>query len=105
MSFSPVETRLKLTDTKQRFSHVVNEVASGSTRVVVEKSGLAVAAIISVEEYRRFLLLDAEREARFAAMSRISDAFADVSLEELETEVDRAVERVRAQRTGKSDPA
>lgn len=105
MSSSPIETRMKLTDTKQQFSHVVNDVASGSTRVVVEKSGLAVAAIISAEEYRRFVALDAEREARFAAISRISDAFADVPLEELEAEVDRAVKRVRAQRPGTKDGA
>src|SRR5680860_788856 len=94
MSNSPVETRMNLTDTKQHFSQVVNEVARGNSRVVVEKSGLPVAAIISAEEYHRFLALDAERQARFAAMGRISDAFAEVPVEKLEAEVDHAVKRV-----------
>ncbi len=60
-----------------------------------KKSGLAVVAIISAEEYRRFLRMDAEREARFEAMGRISDAFADVPLDELDSEVARAISNVR----------
>jgi prevent-host-death family protein len=94
----PVETRMKLTDTKQHLSEVVNRVAQGESRVVIEKSGLPVAAIISSDDYRRFVLMDEAREARFAAMGRFSDAFADVPLEELESQVDRAVAEVRAQR-------
>jgi prevent-host-death family protein len=70
----PRETRMKLTDTKQQLSQVVNQVAQGDTRGVVEKSGLAVAAIISVKDYQRFVEMDAEREERSAAMGRISDA-------------------------------
>jgi prevent-host-death family protein len=94
----PVESRMKLTDTKQHLSEVVNRVAQGESRVVIEKSGLPIAAIISADEYRRFVQMDAAREARFAAMGRISDAFAEVPLDELEAEVDRAVARVRAER-------
>ena len=92
----PAETRLKLTDTKQHLSQIVNQVARGESRIVIEKSGLPVAAIISAGEYQRFLQLDAEREKRFAAMERISDAFMDVPLEELEAEVDRAVSEIRS---------
>ena len=104
-NFAPVETRMKLTDTKQQLSQVVNRVAQGESRVVVEKSGLAVVAIISAEEYRRFLRMEAEREARFEAMGRISDAFANVPLDELDTEVARAISNVRTKRTSVSKPA
>lgn len=95
MPGAPTETRLKLTDTKLRLSQIVNQVARGESRIVIEKSGLPVAAIISAGEYQRFLQLDAEREKRFAAMERISDAFIDVPLDELEAEVDRAVREIR----------
>lgn len=92
---TPTETVMRLTETKQQLSEVVNRVARGETRVVVEKSGLPVAAIISIEEYRRFKRQDQERAARFAAMSRISEAFADVPVDELELQVERALVQAR----------
>lgn len=94
----PTEDRMKLTDTKQHLSEVVNRVAQGQSRVVIEKSGLPVAAIISADEYRRFVHFDEGWQARTAAMERISDAFADVPPEVIEAEVERAVASVRAKR-------
>jgi hypothetical protein len=68
---------------------------------VIEKSGPEIPANNSSESELPSRL-DEEREARFAAMGRISDAFADVPLDELEAEVDRAVAIVRAkQRAGR----
>lgn len=94
----PTETRMKLSDTKQQLSKLVNQVAQGQSRVVVEKSGLAVAAIISTEEYQRFLQLEADRAQRFAAVSRISAALADIPVDELEAEVQRTIDDTRARR-------
>lgn len=94
---TPTETTMKLTDTKQQLSQVINRVARGETRVIVEKSGLPVAAIISTEEYRRFREQEMQREARFEAIGRISDAFADVPIDELERQGERALAAVRAQ--------
>ena len=95
----PVETTMKLTETKQQLSQVVNRVARGEARVVVEKSGLPVAAIISMEEYRRFKNQeqDAARRLSHEAFSRISDAFKDVPDEELERELAKAQAEVRAE--------
>ena len=96
---TPVETVMKLTDTKQQLSRVINRVAGGETRVIVEKSGLPVAAIISTEEYRRFKAQEQESARRelFEAFGRISDAFKDVPDEELERELNKAQAEVRAE--------
>jgi prevent-host-death family protein len=89
----PVETAMKLTDAKQQLSRVVNEVARGESWIVVEKSGLPVIAIISVDEYRRFKAREETDQARraelFNNLARFSDAFADVSHEELDRELAR----------------
>ncbi|MGI8644193.1 MAG: type II toxin-antitoxin system Phd/YefM family antitoxin [Thermomicrobiales bacterium] len=93
----PAETTMKLSDTKQQLSQVINRVAQGETRVVVEKSGLPVAAIIPIDEYRRFREQEARRVKRFEAISRISQAFDDVSDEELERELTKARDAARAE--------
>jgi len=93
------ETVMKLTDTKQQLSQVINCVARGETRVVVEKSGLAVAVIISPADYRQFKE-QAETTARrelFDAFTKISAAFADVPDEELERETAKAIAQARAE--------
>ncbi len=98
---TPTETVMKLTETKQQLSRVVNRVARGETRVVVEKSGLPVAALISIEEYRRFKEQEAGRAAArtslFETFSRFGDAFKDVPDDELERELAKAQAEVRAE--------
>ena len=103
----PTETTMKLTDTKQQLSQVVNRVARGETRVVVEKSGLPVAAIISAGDYRRFKAQEQEtaRSTLIEAFSRISDAFKDVPDDDLERELARAQAEVRAELRAERDAA
>jgi len=92
----PIETAMKLTDAKPQLSQVVNRVARGESRVVVEKSGLPVVAIISVDEYRRFRAQEESAEARRAALfeklARFSDALADIPDNELDRTLAKATE-------------
>lgn len=103
---TPTETAMKLTDAKQQLSQVVNQVARGESRIVVEKSGLPVAAIISVEEYRRFKAQDVTNRERWAELfqklERFSDAFAGIPDDELEEELAKAQIDIRSER-GPSD--
>lgn len=97
----PTETVMKLTDTKQQLSQVINRVARGETRVVVEKSGLPVAVIISTDEYRQFKEQEEARKRRREEIREIfakfSDGFADVPYDELEREVLKARDEARAE--------
>ena len=91
---TPVDT-MKMTDAKQQFSRVVNDVFRTHRRVLVEKGGIPVAAIVTTDDLERLRRYDAEWEADFAILDRIGEAFADASVEEIERETAAAIAEVR----------
>jgi len=97
MATTPTTTEtMKFTDARQQLSRVVNRVARRETRVLLEKSGVPVAALVSPDDLRRLTELDAARDERFAAMRAFSQAFKDVPEDELERELARAQAAARA---------
>jgi len=62
---------------------------------VVEKSGIPVAAVISVDDLERFTKLEQQRAEKFKILDTIGEAFKDVPPEQLLSEVNNAVDQVR----------
>ena len=92
-------------EAQQRWSQLLNQVFQHGTRVVLEKDGSPVAAIISTEDLERLNRLEARQTERFAIVARMREAFADVSPEQLERDMVRVMEEVRSQsRHGQQDP-
>lgn len=89
---------MKASEARQQFSQVLNKVFRRETRVLVEKSGIPVAAIISAQDLERLQRLEEEREKDFGIIDEMRAAFKDVPDEELEREVARAVASARAKR-------
>ncbi len=89
---------MNVTDARQHFSEVLTKVFRGQSRVVVEKSGIPVAAIISTADLERLRRYDEQRVERFRALAETSRAFNDVPLEELEEQVAKALASVRARK-------
>lgn len=88
---------LNVSDARKQFSALVNKVTTeDNTRILVAKSGAAVAAIVSADDLKRLEALDAKRERDFAILDEISVEFADISSEEIEYQVAKAVEEVRS---------
>ncbi len=87
---------VKASDVRQRWSEVVNEVARDKTRVIVEKSGVPVAAVVSPQDLEWLQ----ERDRRMAelreTMDEMRQAFRDVPPEEFSRAVDRAVQETRS---------
>ncbi|MBI4494233.1 MAG: hypothetical protein HY690_15700 [Chloroflexi bacterium] len=79
------------------------------TRVIVEKSCIPVAAIISAQDLERLNQLEQERAERFKALDESWEAFKGVPTPEIEAEVARAVasarRKRRAQPQGTAKPA
>ena len=87
----PVTQTMKLSQARDQFSQVVDKVYRKETRVLVEKSGILVAAIVSavdLEQLRRI-----EEEAK--ALERMRAAFADVPEEQIVQDVAQVIEQVR----------
>jgi prevent-host-death family protein len=91
----PMTQTMKLSDVRSQFSRLVNGVYRRETRVLVEKSGIPVAGIVSAEDLKRLDQLDKEREANFAVLDEVRAVFKDVPPEELEREAARALTEVR----------
>ncbi len=87
---------MKASDVRQQWSQLLNKVFRDQTRVVVEKSGIPVAAVISAEDLKRFNKLEEQRVQRFKVLDRIGEAFKDIPADEIEREVQRAINEVRA---------
>ena len=98
MPEQPTTQTMKISEVKQQLNRLVNQVYRCETRVMVEKSGIPVAGIVSAEDLRRLDRLDRERAERFKILEEFGEAFKDVPAEELEQEVARALAEVRAER-------
>src|SRR3989344_8581753 len=92
---------MKASDVRMQWSQLLNKVFSENTRVVVEKSGIPVAAVISAEDLKRFTMFEEQRAERFKILDQIGEAFKDVPKEELEREISKALTRVGAKKTSK----
>jgi prevent-host-death family protein len=91
----PEVKKVQASEARQRLPDLLNRVYQGKSRIVVERSGIPVAAIVSVDELQQLESFDQQREELWAVMQRMSEAFKDVPPEELEREVDRAVAQAR----------
>ena len=91
----PMTQTMKASQVRQEWSKLLNTVFRGKTRVVVEKSGIPVAALISAEDLERLKQFEAQRADRFTVLDQIGAAFKDVPSEELEREVSKALREVR----------
>jgi prevent-host-death family protein len=92
---------IKASVARQQFSKVLTDVYRTETRVLVEKSGIPVAAIISAKDLARLTRLEAERERDFAILDEMREAFKDVPAEEIEREVTKALSDVRKEQRKK----
>ena len=92
----PMTQTMNVTQVRENWSKVITAVFRRQKRVVLEKAGIPVAALVSAEDLARLQRYDAERAADFAVLDRIGAAFADVPDAELERAVAKAVTEARA---------
>jgi prevent-host-death family protein len=84
--------RVSAREARDKFADLVGSVHYGGEEIIVERSGRPVVAVISVTTYERLV---AERRARFEVLDRIRSRLPELSPEEIEADVTKAVTRVR----------
>jgi prevent-host-death family protein len=94
----PVLDTMTVSQARQQFSETLNRVYRGEARVVVEKSGIPVGAIVSPRDLEDLKRLDANRDRLLAAMENLQAAFSDVDPAELDREIEKAVAEIKAER-------
>jgi prevent-host-death family protein len=94
----PLTQTMNATDVRRNWSRILNRVFRREARVIIEKRGIPVAALISARDLERLQELEAQRARRFAALDEVGAAFKDVPADELEREVANAISEVRAER-------
>ncbi len=93
----PITETMSASDVRQQFARTINKVAREHTRVIVEKNGVPVAAIIPIGEMRTMEPTDAGMAQAARAVAAMREAFKDVPQEEIEREAEKAIKEVRAE--------
>jgi prevent-host-death family protein len=96
-SKQPMTQTVKISEVKRQLSHLVDRVYRREARIVVEKSGIPVAGIVSAQDVQRLDRLDRERTERYKALYEFAAGFVDQTPEEIERETARAIADVRAE--------
>lgn len=91
----PITKTMKFTEARQQLSQVVNQVFRGETRVLMEKNGIPVVAIISARDLEQLRLAEAQRDQHFTALGESWRAFEGVPAAEVEPHVAKAVAAAR----------
>jgi prevent-host-death family protein len=96
---------VEISKAKNRLSGLVNEVSQTETRVVIEKTGTPVAALVSIEDFERLRRMDEDLAERRRVLEAMREPFRDVPPEELEREVAKAMAEVRAEMRAEREAA
>ncbi len=97
----PMTKTLKASEARQQFSELLNQVFKGETRVLVEKSGIPVAAIVSATDLNKLQQLESQQSERFKLLERLRAGFADLSEEQIQRAVTEIIEKQRQQERSK----
>jgi prevent-host-death family protein len=97
----PMTKTLKASEARQHFSELLNQVFKGETRVLVEKSGIPVAAIVSATDLNKLQQLESQQSERFKLLERLRAGFADLSEEQIQRKVTEIIEKQRQQERSK----
>lgn len=92
------EKAMNASEVRENWREVIDTVSSNTSRIRIERSGTPVAGLVSARDLEWLALRDQRLAELQAVVARMRDAFADISEDEIEREVAKALTDVRAER-------
>ena len=96
---------MKISEVKSQLSRLANTVYRAETRILIEKSGIPVAALVPVKDLERLRRFDEQRTKRRRVLDAMREPFRGVPAEEIEQETAKAVAEVRAEMAAEREQA
>jgi prevent-host-death family protein len=93
-----VTQTMAASEARQNFGKLLKQVFNRQARIIVEKGGIPVAALVSLPDLERWSRLDQEREERFRYMDEIRAKNQAFAPEEVERDVAEEIEAMRKER-------
>lgn len=87
----PMTRLMTFSEVKNAFANLADAIARHETRVLVQKDGVPIAALVSVDDLMRLKQLDREGEEGPQALERVGAAFGNVPPSEAEREIERII--------------
>jgi prevent-host-death family protein len=94
----PLTRTMQASRARREWSQLLDQVFRRERRVVVEKDGIPVAAIVSTQDLERLEQLEQQRQRDLVVLRSSQEGFKDEPAEEVERQVARALSEVRAER-------
>jgi antitoxin (DNA-binding transcriptional repressor) of toxin-antitoxin stability system len=99
------ERTMSATDVRAHWSQLLLDVFNHKARVLVQKGGIPIAAIIPIDELKRYRQIEQERAERFRVIAEGWEAFNSLDLGDVDVEVARAVAEARSDLRAEWDAA
>ena len=90
---------MAVAEARQRFSRILDDVRETDEPVIIEKSGVPVAAVVPLTVLDRDRRWAADRAERIALLERMRRPFREIPTDEIETQVRKAIAAVRTERS------
>jgi prevent-host-death family protein len=100
-----VTQTVDVAEAREQFDSLVDRVATGRTRVVVQDHGRTVAALISEADLERLEALDRRAAEGWKVIEELHARFAHLDPEEVERDILEEVEAMRAEARAKNRSA
>lgn len=94
---TPGTETIPIADISERLPGVLDDISTGHKRIVIEKAGVPVATIISMDDMHVLRHIDDEIKRRWQLLDMMREPFKGVPPEEIERETEKAVAEVRAE--------
>ncbi len=85
-------------EARQKLGQIMKQVYNREVRVIVEKGGIPVVAMVSLADFERWTRLDREREERFQVVDEIRNRNLDKEPAEVERDVAEELSTLRREK-------